>query len=82
MRLVFPLAATKTSRVSGNILFAAGTENFASADQIGGFASHTYGGGLRFRFTERQDLSCSIAHQRRTQNRTDTYLGLSYGIHF
>jgi Flp pilus assembly protein TadD len=82
MRMVFPLGASKTPQLSGNIFFAAGTENFASADQIGGFASRTYGGGLRFRFTERQDVSCGISHQRRTQNRTDTYLGLSYAIHF
>jgi hypothetical protein len=81
-RLVFPLPAWKVSQLSGNIFFAAGTENFASADQIGRFASQTYGGGLRFRFSERQDISCSAAYQRRTQNRTDTYLGLSYGIHF
>jgi tetratricopeptide (TPR) repeat protein len=82
MRVAFPLATGKTSQLSANIVFAAGTENFASADQIGGFASQTYGGGLRFRFTERQDVSCGVSHQRRTQNRTDTYLGLSYGIHF
>jgi hypothetical protein len=82
MRVAFPLATGKTSQLSGYIVFAAGTENFASADQIGRFASQTYGGGLRFRFTERQDVSCGVSHQRRTQNRTDTYLGLSYGIHF
>jgi hypothetical protein len=82
MRVAFPLATGKTSQLSGNIVFAAGTENFASADQIGGFASQTYGGGLRFRFAERQDISCAVSLQRRTQNRTDTYLGLSYGIHF
>jgi tetratricopeptide (TPR) repeat protein len=81
-RVAFPLATGKTSQLSGNIVFAAGTENFASADQIGGFASQTYGGGLRFRFTERQDISCGFSLQRRTENRTDTYLGLSYGIHF
>jgi tetratricopeptide (TPR) repeat protein len=81
-RLAFPLADWKTSQLSGSIVFAAGTENFASADQIGGFASQTYGGGLRFRFAERQDIFCSVSHQRRTQNRTDTYLGLSYAIHF
>jgi tetratricopeptide (TPR) repeat protein len=81
-RLVFPLAAWKTSQLSGNIFFAAGTENFASADQIGRFASQTYGGGLHFRFTERQDVACSASYQRRTQNRTDTYLGISYGIRF
>ena len=82
MRVAFPLATGKTSQLSGNIVFAAGTENFASADQIGGFASQTYGGGLRFRFAERQNIFCGVSLQRRTQNRTDTYLGLSYGIHF
>lgn len=81
-RLVFPLAGSKTSQLSGNIFFAAGTENFASADQIGRFASQTYGGGLRFRFAERHDIACNASFQRRTQNRTDTYLALSYGIHF
>ena len=82
MRVVFPLATSKTTQLFGNIVFAAGTENFASADQIGGFASQTYGGGLRFRFAERQGISCGVSHQRRTQNRSDTYLGLSYAIHF
>jgi len=37
---------------------------------------------LRFRFTLRQDLSVVSSYQRRTQNRTDTYLGVSYGIRF
>lgn len=77
-RLGFPLA----TRLSGNVFFAAGTENFAVADQIGRFASQTYGGGLRFRFTPRQDISVVSSYQRRTQNRTDTYLGISYGIRF
>lgn len=81
-RLGFPLAAWKTSQLSGNIFFAVGTENFASADQIGRFASHTYGGDLRFRFAERQDITGVASYQRRTHNRTDTYFGISYGIHF
>jgi hypothetical protein len=76
------MAAWKASQLSGNIFVAAGTENFASADQIGRFASQTYGGGLRFRFAERQDVTAVASYQRRTQNRMDTYLGLSYGIHF
>src|SRR5579859_1951462 len=78
-RLGFPLGART---LSGNVFFAAGTENFATADQIGRFASQTYGGGLRFRFTPRQDISLASSYQRRTQNRTDTYLGISYGIRF
>lgn len=78
-RLGFPLAPRG---LSGSVFFAAGTENFAAADQIGSFSSQTYGGGLRFRFTSRQDLNLVSSYQRRTQNRTDTYLGVSYGIRF
>jgi tetratricopeptide (TPR) repeat protein len=81
-RLGFPLAAWRISQLSGNIFFAAGAENFATSDQIGRFSSQTYGGGLRFRFGERQDITCVASYQRRTQGRTDTYLGFSYGIHF
>jgi tetratricopeptide (TPR) repeat protein len=81
-RLGFPLAAWRLAQLSGNIFFAAGSENFALSDQIGRFASQSYGGGLRFRFAERQDITCVASYQRRTQGRTDTYLGFSYGIHF
>jgi tetratricopeptide (TPR) repeat protein len=81
-RLGFPLASWGKAQLSGTIFSAAGTENFASSDQIGRFASQTYGSGLRFRFAERQDITCVASYQRRTQNRTDTYLGFGYGIHF
>jgi tetratricopeptide (TPR) repeat protein len=81
-RLGFPLAIFGNVQLSGNVFFAAGTENFANSDQIGRFASQTYGGGLRLRFLERQELTCVSSYQRRTQGRTDTYLGFSYGIHF
>ncbi len=81
-RLGFPLAILGNVQLSGNVFFAAGTENFANSDQIGRFASQTYGGGLRLRFSERQELTCVSSYQRRTQGRTDTYLGFSYGIHF
>ena len=46
-RLGFPLTHWGDKRLSGNVSFAAGTENFAIVDQIGSFASQTYGGGLR-----------------------------------
>jgi tetratricopeptide (TPR) repeat protein len=81
-RLGFPLAHRGEKRLSGNIFFAAGTENFAEVDQIGRFASQTYGGGLRFQFNARQDLTGYAGYQKRTQGRTDTSFGLSYGIHF
>lgn len=81
-RLGFPLAHWGDRRLSGNLSYAAGTENFAIVDQIGSFASQTYGGGLRLQFSNRQDLTGFAGYQRRTQNRTDMSFGLSYGIHF
>jgi tetratricopeptide (TPR) repeat protein len=81
-RLGFPLARWDEKRLSGNVFFAAGTENFAVVDQIGRFASQTYGGGLKFQITARQDVTGYAGYQKRTQNRTDTSFGLSYGIHF
>ena len=81
-RLAFPLANWGERRLSGNTFFAAGTEDFAQIDQIGRFASQTYGGGLRLRINARQDVSGFASYQKRTQNRTDTSFGWSYGIHF
>jgi tetratricopeptide (TPR) repeat protein len=81
-RLAFPLADWGPQRLSGNVFFAAGTEDFAQVDQIGRFASRTYGGGLRFQITERQAATGYGSYQIRTQNRTDTAFGLSYEIHF
>ena len=81
-RLGFPLASWGEKRLSGSVFFAAGTEDFAQIDQIGRFASQTYGGGLRFRINARQDVSGYASYQKRTQSRTDTSFGLSYGIHF
>jgi tetratricopeptide (TPR) repeat protein len=77
-KLGFPLQR----RVTGNIFFAVGSENFAQIDQIGHFSAHTFGGGLRYQFAERQDINGYVAHQNRTQGQTDTSFGLSYGIHF
>jgi hypothetical protein len=82
VRLGFPLANWGERRLAGNVFFAAGSEDFAQIDQIGRFASHTYGGGLRFRITERQDVTGYASYQKRTLGRTDTNIGLSYGIHF
>ncbi|HZV88868.1 MAG TPA: tetratricopeptide repeat protein [Candidatus Binatus sp.] len=81
-RLGFPLANWGDKRLSGNLFFAVGTEDFAQIDQIGSFASQTYGGGLRFWINARQDVTGYASYQKRTQNRTDTGFGLSYGIHF
>jgi len=81
-RLRFPLASWGPKRLSGNVFFTAGTENFAQIDQIGRFASRTYGGGLRFQITARQDVMGYGSYQKRTQGRTDTAFGFSYGILF
>lgn len=81
-RLAFPLARWGTSRLRGDIYFALGSESFSVADQIGTFASQTYGGGLRFKLTERQEITGYAGYQKRTQARTDLNCGMSYGIYF
>jgi hypothetical protein len=82
MRLGFPLTHWNTSHLSGTVLFAAGSENFASSDQVGRFASQTYGGGIRFEYSPRFHLGFNYSYQKRTQNRTDSYTGVSYGVRF
>jgi tetratricopeptide (TPR) repeat protein len=81
-RLGFPLARWAGKQLSGNVFYAAGTEDFAQVDQIGSFASQTYGGGLRFQLTGKQEITGYASYQKRTQGRTDTNFGFSYGIHF
>ncbi len=81
-RLGFPLGHWYQRELSGNVFYAVGTEDFAQLDQIGSFASRTYGGGLRFRLTARQDVAGYAAFQQRTQDRAQTNFGLSYGIRF
>jgi len=56
-RLGFPLANWGERRLSGNVSFAAGTEDFTQIDQIGRFASQTYGGELRIQINARQDVT-------------------------
>jgi tetratricopeptide (TPR) repeat protein len=81
-RLSVPLGHWSGRELTGNLFFAVGTEDFAQVDQIGSFASQTYGGGLRFRFTARQDVTAYGAFQQRTQDRAQTSFGFSYGIRF
>lgn len=82
-KLNFPIAGNQERpRLGGNLFFAVGTENFAQVDQIGRFSSQTYGGGLRFELTARQDVTGFGAYQKRTQDRTETSFGFSYGIRF
>ena len=81
-RLGFPLTQWADKRLSGHVFFAAGTENFAVVDQIGRFASHTYGGGLKLLLAARQDITGYGAYQKRTQNKIDASFGLTYAIRF
>ncbi|MBZ5526536.1 MAG: tetratricopeptide repeat protein [Acidobacteriia bacterium] len=77
-KLGIPLA----EKVTGNLFFAVGAENFAQVDQLGSFSARTYGGGLKVQFTPRQDVSGVVSYQSRTQSRTQTSFGLSYGLRF
>ncbi len=77
-KLGIPLA----EKVTGNVFFAVGAENFAQVDQLGSFSARTYGGGLKYQFTPRQDVSGVVSYQSRTQGRTQTSFGLSYGLRF
>lgn len=81
-RLGFPIAGWEDRRLGGNLFFAVGTENFAQLDQIGRFSSQTYGGGLRFQLTPRQDMTGFAAYQKRTQDRRQTSFGFNYGVRF
>ena len=81
-RLGFPITRWDERRLGGNIFYAVGTENFAQVDQIGQFSSHTYGGGLRFQLTAREDVTGFAAYQKRTQDRSQTSFGFTYGFRF
>lgn len=77
-RLGFPIYR----KLSGNLTFANGTENFAQVDQIGHFSAHTYAGGLKFRFAPGQDVIGYYGVQNRTDRRTQQMFGMSYGYRF
>jgi len=81
-KLAFPVTHAGARRLFGNVYFAAGTEDFAQISQIGSFASQTYGGGFRFQWNARQDITGYASYQRRTLDHTDTNFGFSYGIRF
>ncbi len=78
-RLSFPLGLPA---LRGTLGFALGTENFAKVDEIGRFSARTYSGGLRYQLTRTQDVGGYFAYQNRSQQRTQTSFGLTYGIRF
>jgi tetratricopeptide (TPR) repeat protein len=69
-------------RLSGSLLFAVGAENFAQVDQIGRLSARSYGGGLRYRFAESQDVTVAVSKQDREHGQKQVSLGMSYGIRF
>ena len=69
-------------RLTGNLFYAVGSEDFSQVDQIGRIATHTYGGGLRYQLAEKQDVTGYVDRQDRTHGQTETSFGLSYGIRF
>lgn len=77
-RLGFPLRR----KLSGNVLFANGTEDFAQIDQIGHFSARTYGGGVKYRLAPGSDVTGYFARQDRTDGETENSYGVSYGFHF
>lgn len=77
-RLGFPLYR----RLSGNVSFGVGTEDFALVDQVGRFSARTFGGGLRYSLSRRQELTNYVFTQDRSQGRTQTSFGFSYAIRF
>lgn len=77
-KLTFPIRP----RLTGNIFFAVGSEDFALTDQIGRFAARTWGGGLRWDFERRQYVSGYAFYQDRSQARSQTSFGLTYGVRF
>jgi len=77
-RLTFP----PHWRVTPNLFYGVGTENLARADQIGRFSARTFGGGARYQLTPRQDITGYVLYQNRSQGRTQTSFGFSYGLRF
>lgn len=77
-RVSFPLCRA----LQGNVLYGVGTEDFLLSDQIGHFSGHTYGGGVRIRLSPVQDLSFQFAFQDRSNAKSQTSAGASYGIRF
>jgi len=77
-KLTFPIVP----RLTGNIFFAVGSEDYALTDQIGAFAARTYGGGLRWEFARRQYVTGYGLCQDRSMARSQTSFGFTYGVRF
>ena len=78
-RLNFPIGS---DRLRGSLSFGAGTENFTKADELGHFSARTFGGGVRYRLSARQEITVTVAYQDRSQARTQTSVGVGYAVRF
>jgi tetratricopeptide (TPR) repeat protein len=78
-RLSFPLVS---ERLRGHVSFGVGTEDFAKTDEIGHFSARTFAAGLKYRISPVQDFGGYVAYQDRSQQRTQTSFGFTYGIRF
>jgi tetratricopeptide (TPR) repeat protein len=81
-RFEFPLPRVNAERLLLNATFAVGSENFGELDQVGAFASRTFGGGARVSFTSRQFFNFYLARQLRSGGNTEGVYGVSYGVRF
>ena len=77
-RLSFPLLRHLRPEVG----WSAGTEDYASVDQIGHIAARTFSAGVRYEMSARRSLWLSVAQQQRSQGRTQTTVGAGYAIRF
>lgn len=77
-RLGFPLHR----RLTGNVFFAVGTENFVQVDEVRRFSARTWGGGLRWLFAKGQHVGGYAFYQDRSRGRTQTSFRFIYGFSF
>ena len=77
-KLTFPIRP----RLTGNIFYAVGSEDFALTDQIGRFAARTWGAGSRRDFGRAQYVMAYGLFQDRSQARTQASFGVTYGVRF
>lgn len=77
-KLTFPIRP----RLTGNVFFAVGSEDYALADQIGRFSARTWGGGFRRDFAKYQFVSAYGFFQDRSQSRSQGSFGIAYGMRF
>jgi len=77
-KLTFPIRA----RLTGNVFYAVGSEDFALTDQIGRFAARTWGAGFRRDFPKNQYVSAYGLFQDRSQARSQASFGVTYGLRF